>query len=233
MKSTNPLLDRYNNAVPLPSWVERIETEVRQKIARQPQTESMKCGDPSAITSFFIDYWHFVYAFPAIVREGGNALLGQPARVRYGSDLMAIARSAVNMLGEIKGDEERHREIWIRSSEACGVSLRRLDADPSDQILELIRVIGEDVALDVRFARLVAVEMVATAISDEVLSSTAFCMFAGGAGMEWFKVHATHDGPTHQELAWRLMAAFHEDALVFEWVNGVIQQATDLFIAVG
>ena len=143
---------------------------------------------------------------------------------------------------EIQSDEAAHRDLWIQTAAALGLTIKDLRNQKAiPEILHLNETVGEGTDFFIRYLRFVAVEMVAEEISRVLLASAPFSELVGESGQRWFHVHILHDlheGMSHEELALRLAWIFyfidHQSEEPQEKdVSHTIHEMADLFDAVG
>lgn len=220
---------------PLPDWIQGIKNEVEEKVSHCRITSACKTGNPKFIKEFLICYWRFVDIFPEIIFRGSFRLLRREflenLSMEKVKDFIIIGADVLN---EIRGDETSHRELWLKTAEALGLSYQDLQRPPYEEVLAIGEYVGENIGPYIMFLRFVAVEMVAEAISKLLLESVQFKDSVGRFGQEWFEVHVTHEmGMTHEELAFHLAFAFYPGEITKSGVNSVIQPVVDLFVKAG
>ena len=127
-------------------------------------------------------------------------------------------------------DEEDHRQLWLKTAHVLGLTPTDLRQPPTPEVRAVTSVIAEDVDPYMMFLRFVGVEMVAESVSKDFLSSEEFKSALGKEGLRWFEVHVTHEGMSHEELAFRLARALHREELTREESHALIHHVVDLFI---
>ena len=239
------LIDRFHK--PLPTWIPNIKKDVRRKVESSPIIQGCARGDVSHVRALITGYWPFVDAFPKIIFRtlySTKKYLLKPHFILTFGPLMLRGIHTMNakVTKEIQSDEAAHRDLWIQTAAALGLTIKDLRNQKAiPEILHLNETVGEGTDFFIRYLRFVAVEMVAEEISRVLLASAPFSELVGESGQEWFHVHILHDlheGMSHEELALRLAWIFyfidHQSEEPQEKdVSRTIHEMVDLFDAVG
>ncbi len=187
------------------------------------------------VAGLILGLWPFVDEFPKSIIRGASRLLVKSSLPKDRRLLnVLLHRKSPQMLSGIRNDEENHRILWLQTGQALGLNYP-LDFERPvlPQTQAWINEINNQTNLLAMFLRFAAVEMIAEAISIELLSSKAFSSVLGKRGCEWFRVHTDHEpGMTHEELILRT-AFFVDKNPTKEYVDSVIQRVVDLFITAG
>jgi len=216
-----------------PEWVAEIKGEARRKISAATFAAACRQGNSAVMLGLILGLWPFVDTFPKSIIRGAS---GFPKRsIRKDRHLLNMfLHRGPQMLSGIRKDEENHRVLWLETGRALGLNYP-LDFErpvlPQTQIwINEINNKSDPLTSLLRFA---AVEIIAEAISIDLLTSKTFTSILGKRGCEWFRVHAEHEpGMTHEELL--LRTAFLIDKHpTKENVNSVIQHVVTLFIRAG
>jgi pyrroloquinoline quinone (PQQ) biosynthesis protein C len=226
------LTDRFHQ--PLPSWIEEIKGEVRDKISKAEFVALCHKGDITVIESLARGLWPFIDEFPRIINRGCLRLCKPQLFHKFGFvKMLSLLRHSYEALAEIESDEEQHRKLWLDIGEALGLIY---PCHYNQPILPVVKawIRGVDKPSDpfTMFLRFTSIEMIAEAVSKGLLTSDNFTSVLRKRGCHWFRVHvAHHTGMTHEELALRLAFAFHEREPVKETCNQAIQEVVDLLIS--
>ena len=216
-----------------PEWVEEIKGEARMKITATTFAAACRKGNSAVMRGVVLALWPFVDTFPkSIIR----AASGFPKRriLKDRQLLNMFLHRGPQMLSGIRKDEENHRALWLETGRALGLNYP-LDFErpvlPHTQVwINEINNKSDPLTSLLRFA---GIEILAEAISVDLLSSQTFTSVLGNRGCEWFRVHAEHEpGMTHEELLLRT-AFFIDKHPTKENVNSVIQHVVNLFIRAG
>jgi len=219
-------------------WQARIKVEAYDKVVACPLVRGCAAGGdyPRAL---FGGFWHFVDAFPGIIRDTYANFpvgpLGHSLRVY----LRRVAPLLSETLGGMAGEERGHRALWIRSASRVGLSAAQLrDWRVLPEISFLTEAIRSEEHLARRLLYFVGVELVAEGIARYLYRAPRFVEAMGEEGMEWFTAHLIHpDGAiSHEVLAYRLSLSVKRAARESadeQSVNADIQRCVDWFFAGG
>lgn len=198
-------------------------------------------SDKKAMATLMIRFWPFVDEFPKII-EKHKELIIKKEKWHYPFSIWRLASCCKEILSERKYDEENHRQLWLNTSLALGLSEDHLyypwsfqnDQNPQVifRVLDIIDIVGKKSNSSTILLRLAAIKIIAESISHELL--VVFNDF-GREATELFRIHISHkEGAISlEELAYRLAFAFDEKALDKERINKIIQDVVDLFVEVG
>jgi hypothetical protein len=224
----NSLTDGFKQ--PMPTWVREIKSEALQKITLSPFATACRGGDMGLTKELFLRFWPFVDAFPKIINRGCLHILKKELVKTFGLEMIDLFRLGFQVLSSMQKDEEDHRQLWLKTSHVLGLTPIDLRQPPTPEVKAVTSVIAEDVDPYIMFLRFVGVEVVAESVSEDFLSSEKLKSTLGKEGLQWFEVHVTHEGMSHEELAFRLARALHRGELTREESHAVIQHVVDLFI---
>jgi len=216
-----------------PEWVEEIKGEARTKITAATFASACRQGNSAVMRGLVLGLWPFIDTFPKSIIRGAS---GFPKRsiLKNRRLLNLFLHRGPQMLSGIRKDEENHRTLWLETGQALGLNYP-LDFErpvlPHTQVwINEINNKSDPLTSLLRFA---ATEILAEAISVNLLSSQTFTSVLGNRGCGWFRVHAEHEpGMTHEELLLR-SAFFIDKHPTKENVNSVIQHVVNLFIRAG
>ncbi len=216
---------------PLPSWIQDTKAEARERISTTAFAAACRRGNRAVMRGLVVGLWPFVHHFPktiirAIVRSRKRSL---PQGRRL---LNTMLWHGPDVLSGIRKDEKNHRKLWLNTGEALGLKypndFKRPVLPETQAWIDALNGAADPFTVFVRFA---AIEIVAEAVSVELLASKAFVSVLGERGCEWFRVHAEHDsGMTHEELELRLAFASLEESPREVLTNAVIQCVVDNFL---
>ena len=224
----NSLTDRFKQ--PITAWVKEIKNEALQKISLSPFATACRAGDMGLTKELFLRFWPFVDAFPKIINRGCVNILKKELVKTFGLEIIDLLRPGFQVLSSMRQDEEDHRQLWLKTAHVLGLTPTDLRQPPTPEVRAVTSVIAEDVDPYMMFLRFVGVEMVAESVSKDFLSSEEFKSALGKEGLRWFEVHVTHEGMSHEELAFRLARALHREELTREESHALIHHVVDLFI---
>ena len=225
--SSLSLRERFHQTLPL--WLEEVKEEAYQRIASCRLITACYQGERHIIKAKLITYWPFVKVFPEIIHRCGAQLLRKFTQTDK-ADLIGISRE---ILVSMRQDESDHRELWVKTSKAVGLSHADLGVSPLPSVQRIIDTVGQNDNLGVVFLRFVAVELVAESVSRRLLESEHFKTFVGEAGLSWYEIHTrVYPGMTHEEIAYRLAFLLLEDTSR-EYVRPIILDIIDQFTAAG
>ena len=236
------LIERFNT--PLPSWIYEIKKEVRQKVMRSRLILDCREGNDEAKKILMIRYWPFVDEFSEIIRRHQLRISAREF-LRHPILSLFLLDTVSKILADTREDEKDHRSLWIDTSLA--LSLNESDlylrenyyGAPEPEVYKIIEKVDESVSIfgnktpsSIVLLRLVAVEIVAEAISHELL--VVFNDFGENA-IKLFKAHIYHkeNVMSYEELVFRMAFAFDHKMPEKHKTNKVIQEITDLFIEAG
>lgn len=225
----NSLTNRFKQ--PLPAWVREIKSETLRKISLSPFATMCRAGDMRLTKELFLRFWPFVDAFPKIVNRGCLHILRKELVNTFGLEMIDLFRLGFQILSSMQKDEEDHRQLWLKTTHVLGLASADLRQPSIPEVKMVTSIIAEDVDPHMMFLRFVGVEVVAESMSEYFLSSERFKSALGKEGLGWFEVHVTHEGMSHEELAFRLARAFNRGELTREESDAVIHHVVDCFIA--
>ena len=236
------LIERFNQLLPV--WIPDIKTESHKKIMRSRLITDCRKGSKEAMKVLMIRFWPFVDEFPEFIRKHQLRISAREI-LRHPINALFLADTISKILGEIKGDEENHRSLWLDTSFTLGLDENDLYLgedfdglecqeihDIIDKISESVSIFGSKTPSSIALLRLAAVEIVAESISHELI---VVFNDLGEEASKWFQVHIYHkEGVmSHEELVYRMAFAFDVKLPDKDRVNKVIQEIVDLFIEAG
>lgn len=224
----NSLTDGFKQ--PIPQWVSEIRNETLQKISLSPFATACRDGDMRLTKNLFQRFWPFVDAFPKIINRACLHILKTELVKTFGLEMIDLFRLGFQVLSSMQQDEEDHRQLWLKTAHVLGLTSTDLHQHSTPEVKMVTSVIAEDVDPYMMFLRFVGVEVVAESMSENFLSSERFKSALGKEGLRWFEVHVTHEGMSHEELAFKLARALHRGELTREKSHAVIHHVVDLFI---
>lgn len=208
--TTNPLIQRFQSEIP--SWFPEVKEIAMGKISALPLVQACARGDKEAAKLLLAGFAAFIEQFPEHIDQATRVMVRRkhltPSQKEHFRPLL---KKVSRLLPSIRKDELEHRLLWIKSSEALGISedsyLRNADMGYEvPDMQELLALTGDSSVTGRTLVRFAAVEIVAEALSRTVLASDEFRALMGTTGLGWFKVHAEHHGggETHETLVLKL-----------------------------
>lgn len=230
-KSFVPLATKFER--PLPHWAEEIKKEVYTRIAEAPFAKACREGNRESMRRLIIDLWPFVDVFPDVVKRGYWRLIKPSFIFRYGAgNMLRLFRKSMHVLTSIERDEKEHRDLWLDTGIALGLSYPKDFAkNPTPQTKRWLASITNNKGPFNVFLGYVAIEMIAESISKNLLASEVFSSILGREGSRWFEVHAVNHGDkSHEALEFHLAFALHETEPYKEEANKVVQHVVSRFL---
>lgn len=219
-------------------WLPRIRAKVARKVEASPLVRGC-AGGGSYPRILFGGFWHFVKAFPEIIRQTYADLPGPVADAATRRFLKRAAPALSGSLQAMENDERTHRALWLRAAARVGLSQGQLDQwEVLAEVRALTDVIREEPQPGRRLLYFIGVEMVAENLSHCLVGAPRFVEAMGEEGMQWFAAHLVAPGQTsaHEALAFRLALSARRvtSAPVDEpSVDKEIQRCVDWFCAAG
>ena len=178
-------------------WSE-VKVEARLRVSRSLMVQGCQAGDRAMICALLIVFWRFVYDFAQILYTYFETT-SDPLVKRMKGSLSGIA-----------DDEKSHRLMWSETAKYLGITdLLDLNKERFQRVIFLSEYLSQNVTPAYVFLRIVAVEVVAEALSEELLSSMHFKAILPRRFQRWFIAHIVHgEGTTHEQLALKL--ALHD-----------------------
>ena len=151
----------------------------------------------------YLGFMPFVEKFPDLIRRYVECEL-TPERLQkaFGKATPVVKTIFETAMRELANEESDHRDAWIRSAHAVGLSDEVLFSDDTlhGPAKRLVESAFEGDALSVML-RLAATESIAHWVSVECLASEKFLDLYPGKDLQWFLWHAVpHEGPSHQDM---------------------------------
>lgn len=229
----NPLVEKFERDIP--PWVGGIKETAAQKITNLNLVQDCARGDDEALYKLILGFWPFVRDFPDHISGATKSM----ARGKYLSNvqklhLRGLLAEVSGLLPDIRRDEERHRDLWIKTASVLSISLPELTTikKVTPEMKFLLTLTEEETHPSEKLVQFSTVEIVAEALSKTVLASGMFREKLGPKGIEWFRVHAEHHGEeTHETLTLKLAFAFLEHPIPEE-IDRIVQKMTDAFVCV-
>ncbi|TSC69642.1 MAG: hypothetical protein G01um101470_1026 [Parcubacteria group bacterium Gr01-1014_70] len=201
---------------PLPAWFKEIEEESNRRIVEAPFADICRKGNKEAMKRLMVNLWPFVEIFPRLVRNGYMRLLHPTMYLQYGIiNMISLSYHSMMFLSSIERDEKSHRELWINSSSALGLSYPQ---DFGQSVTPETHAWIDSVATKINpadmFLAFVAIEFIAESVSKNFIQYDPFKNAFGAAksGLGWFTVHTIDHGEiSHANLELHLSLAFRKD----------------------
>ena len=220
----------YNG--PLPPWVGDVKNETREKIAGAAFSEACRRGDQEVMRGLVVGLWPFINEFPkSMIRSAARLppmdLLRKRALVNY------LLYRGGDIIKSIREDEENHRELWLETGAALGLRFPDDYTQPVPHETQAwIDALNREATPSTSLVQFAAVEIIAEAVSVELVRHEAFTSTLGGQGSQWFRVHAEHGSAiTHEELEFRLAFALNPEGPMMDKGDLVVRQIADLSVA--
>jgi pyrroloquinoline quinone (PQQ) biosynthesis protein C len=229
------LMDRFNQDLPV--WIPEIKHQARQKISDSHFVAACRTGEISVLRELVVRFWPFVDVVARVVyagcwRTARKTLCAEFDVTKY-LDMYRVLTLSRKILAEIAKEEECHRGLWLKTAGALGLEINDLSQKPIPEIEAIMKNASEHTAAPTMFLRFTAVEIVAEAISEDLLRSTEFKLALKRPGLQWFLVHASHEGVSHEELLLRLASTFQDGEPSRKYYHDIIHATVDLFVAAG
>lgn len=192
--------------------VAQVDAKANRETAELPFAQSLAAGDSHHYLLFLLVFWPIVNHFHSLVEQGiplFQALPNQQA-------VRAFFHKAGRILHAMPNQEADHRLKWQASLHLlCAASDEQLDQVPRvPAVAEIMKDLqSED--LRTRFIGYLAVELIATAISELVKARFEACLAASPALpaivvqfirilLAWFDEHVHNPGSvdTHEAMCW-------------------------------
>lgn len=223
---------------PSPPWFKEIEEEANRRIISAPFAEVSRMGKKETMDRLMLNLWPFVKIFPRLVRNGYIRLFNPGMYFQYGvGNMLSLSYHSMAFLSSIANDEKSHRELWLDSSAALGLTYPKDFERPITPETQawIDEVVEKNNPADM-FLAFVAIEFIAESISKDLLKSEQFKNVFGNtkAGLGWFTVHTVDHGDiSHANLELHLSLAFRPetDESAHESAKRVILGVVDKFLA--
>lgn len=206
---TNQATLADNFQAPLPEWVSRIDFEISEIISNVGVLRMMIEGKRSImirnLVQAFKTYWPIVSDFHNHVAGTARVYIhGLDEEQRDGlRDLLDVI---ANTFHGISGDEEIHRQHWLRGANSLEVNLYR--SRTSNVHIQHIAAQLSSRDPITRITALAAVEVNATAWSLQLLGSPRFKQTFSQPTRLWWREHLPHSGEeSHLSLLVRMLQA--------------------------
>lgn len=194
----------------------RYRDAVRGKVLASPLVQGCAAwvAGPGYARALLGGFWHFVDAFPPIIRDTRLRLPATPIDALRRS-LPREALAVGGALHAMESDESVHRGLWIRAANRVGLTEEALHGWP---VLPEIQAVTESLRTEPHLARrllyFVAVEIIAEEASRHLLQAPRFVEAMGEEGSRWFAAHlvAPEATTTHETVTYALALALLDAA---------------------
>ena len=229
----SPLTDYFKER--LPDWIEEIEEQASEKISRSNFALACRQGNIDVMRALIKHFWPFVNEFPRLIQDGVTRFKKEETIKELGWKKAAeLFNTGYKTFSEIQKDEVSHRELWLKTAQALDLPHCDLDRKPIAAVKAIIGSLANATDPFVMLMRIIAVELVAEAISKDLFTSYQFKSVLGEQGSRWFAAHISHDNEiNHEQLAFQLAFALRGKTPTKEESNLHIQSCIDLFVEAG